>query len=316
LFEKQGQKQKQKQQNKNQDSDEMGIFNERHRLALKYSVGDYFESTRNPMDDQAKLMLNQPISVPILTLEYTVGGNQRTIHVYPTVQFLYSHHIRETYIDEEVKAFVNSGKCWNDRYDDFIATVKQLNFQNTTQGQVTNINGREKISFDVERNFVRQNPQYTIAALETGVYIIGMKDQFNIHDLQINPLRRHIQYITDEIGFILYDRTESRNIDIFGPYFIEQYIIMEVLMKQEVAQNVLDYYCNNKEMLQRGLDSYNEKQGKGFICWRFLINETAKAMAAAKADEMANGDGAYDDSNVEMESVSKRKRHSDSERSR
>jgi hypothetical protein len=55
--------------------------------------------------------------------------------------------------------------------------------------------------------------------------------------------------------------------------------MMDVLSKQEVAQNVLDYYCQHKETLQRGLESYNEKQGKGFVCWRFLINETAKAMA-------------------------------------
>ena len=58
----------------------------------------------------------------------------------------------------------------------------------------------------------------------------------------------------------------------FGPYFVEQYILMEVLSKAEVAQNVLDYYALQKEKLQRGLASYSEAQGKGFVCWRF-INE-------------------------------------------
>jgi hypothetical protein len=55
---------------------------------------------------------------------------------------------------------------------------------------------------------------------------------------------------------------------------------MEVLSKQEVAQNVMDYFNTNRDLLQSGLESYNEQQGQGFICWRFLINETAKAAAA------------------------------------
>ena len=62
----------------------------------------------------------------------------------------------------------------------------------------------------------------------------------------------------------------SKGVDSFGPYFIEQYILMEVLSKQEVAQNVLDYYVSQKEKLQRGVERYGEAQGKGFICWRFI----------------------------------------------
>ena len=45
---------------------------------------------------------------------------------------------------------------------------------------------------------------------------------------------------------------------------------MELLSKQEVAQNVLEYYVYHKEKLQRSLESYSEAQGKGFICWRFI----------------------------------------------
>jgi hypothetical protein len=54
-------------------------------------------------------------------------------------------------------------------------------------------------------------------------------------------------------------------------------------MLQEVALNVLDYYLNHKDKLQRALQSYGEVQGKGFICWRFLINETRQAAACPKS---------------------------------
>merc|ERR1712113_1368367 len=115
---------------------------------------------------------------------------------------------------------------------------------------------------------------YTLAALQEGVYMIGMKDQFNIHDLENHPMQHDIQYIADDMGFILMDKSEdsaaSRSLDIFGPYFIEQYILMEVLSKHEVAQTVMDQYVHHKEQLQRRLQTYSEKQGKGCICWRFI----------------------------------------------
>ena len=113
-----------------------------------------------------------------------------------------------------------------------------------------------------------------------------MKDQFNIHDLHNHPMHERIQYITDEHGFILFDKTSSRSVDSFGPYFIEQYIILEILSKQEVAQNVLEYYCDHKEKLHHALEQYTERQGQGFICWRFLMNEATKA-----AVEVDSGDG-------------------------
>ncbi len=61
-----------------------------------------------------------------------------------------------------------------------------------------------------------------------------------------------------------------KNVDSFGPYFIEQYLLLESLSKQEIAQNVIDYYENHKEKLQKCLDNYSESKGKGFICWRFI----------------------------------------------
>ena len=70
---------------------------------------------------------------------------------------------------------------------------------------------------------------------------------------------------------------------------------MEILSKQEVAQNVMDYYIKNKQALQRGISTYNEKQGKGFVCWRFLMNESARnnnsSAAAADVDGASESDG-------------------------
>lgn len=321
-YTKQHQKQKQKQQNKNQDSDAMGLFDERYRLPLTLSSKDYFDDSRDSAKDAVKLMLNLPISVPILTLEYNNCGQRRVVNVYPTLQFLYSHHIRQEYINDEVKEIVRSKKDFDEHYGSFLAAVKgkQKKKAPNGNGQAQSLaaaqsNGQPlDFSYLVETNFVRQNPQYTIAALEPGVYVIGMKDQFNLYDLQMQTLGKHIQYIVDETGFVLYDSTASRSVDTFGPYFIEQYLLMELLSKQEVAQNVLDYYVKNKEVLQRGLDRYDEKQGKGFVCWRFLINETAKSMAAAKAEAAAAEAAKSDNGEMEIEeSASKKMRQSDDE---
>ena len=78
---------------------------------------------------------------------------------------------------------------------------------------------------------------------------------------------------------------------------------MEVLSKQEVAQNVLDYYCNHKDVLERGLESYDEKQGKGFICWRFLVNE-----AMSRGDESSSSKRSSPQVPSEIVSTSETKR--------
>ena len=140
------------------------------------------------------------------------------------------------------------------------------------------------LGLEVLVNHVRQAPQYSLAALREGVYLIGMKDQLNMHDLPSHPMHEHVQYVADEMGFILFDRTQQdgavRSIDRFGPYFIEQYIVMELLSKQEVAQNVLEYYVHQREKLRQGVAGYSEAQGQGFICWRF-INERRGQQAQA-----------------------------------
>lgn len=280
-YTKQHQKQKQKQQNKTQDSDTMGVFDKKNQLALSFTTDNYFEDTISSNEDLAKMLLNVPVSVPILSIAYDVGGFQSTINVYPTLQFLYSHHICGAYIDEKVQGIVKGFDSPSEFYASFFKAVECAQAKHSGEALASSV---EQLFIKVKVNLIRQNPQYSIAALKQGIYIIGMKDQFNIHDLKINPLNDHIQYVADEMGFILSDKTNSKDVTNFGPYFIEQYIMMEVLSKQEVAQNVLDYYCKQRDTLQRALSSYNERQGKGFICWRFLINETAKAAAAAKAE--------------------------------
>lgn len=71
------------------------------------------------------------------------------------------------------------------------------------------VRGLRELDVEVEVNNIKQNPQYSLAALQEGVYVIGMKDQFNVHDLPNHPLASEIQYIADEVGFILYDRTDK-----------------------------------------------------------------------------------------------------------
>lgn len=282
-FSKEHAKQKQKQQNKNQDSDAMGIFERKNQLFLSFQVNDYFEYTRSATEDQGKISLSLPSPVPILTVTYSVGRSQHTIDVYPTLQFLYSHHINGGYISEEVQGVFREVVGVSAFNANFLETIgKKRRIQNC------GVAGEGRLNVKVLVNFVRQHPQYTIAALESGVYIIGMKDQFNIHNLQSYPMRDRVQFITDEMGFVLYNKTIGRDVDRFGPYFIEQCILLEVLSKQEVAQNVIEYYCNHKEALQRGLESYDESKGTGFLCWRFFMNEPSKIESASVCSKHSN----------------------------
>lgn len=110
-YTKQQQKQKQKQQNKNQDSDTMDVFDKPNQVELSARTDNYFAYTLTPESDVLKVRLNLPVSVPILTMTYEVDGSLRLINVYPTLQFLYSHHIYGRYVTREVKDEL-------DRYDD------------------------------------------------------------------------------------------------------------------------------------------------------------------------------------------------------
>jgi hypothetical protein len=361
-YTKQQQKQKQKQQNKNQDSDTMDFFAKRHQLELSIETDDYYKYTSTPVEDIPKIALSLPIPVPIISIAYALAdGKPRAINVFPTLQFLYSHHIQAEYVTQEVKDaallstradFVHDPEAFCRHFVAAAASYKHSNSlagayessndefavgqlvelhsyvklteYNGQRGKIVGYNdfrGLWTVELELDQseietrtcymqavrptapaasadsddepllpplpqlkiiaNFLRQNPLYSLAALQEGVYVIGMKDQFNVHDLHHSPLRDRVQYIVDEMGFVLFDRTAagSKSVDSFGPYFIEQYILMEVLSKQEVAQNVLDYYVNHKHTLQDSLAGYSEEQGKGFICWRFLMKDSSKGKA-------------------------------------
>jgi hypothetical protein len=285
-YTKQQQKQKQKQQNKNQDSDTMETFEKSKQLHLHIDVDNYFKYTLNSKEDLMKVALNLPIPFAIFQLSYNLGGRAHLINVYPTLMFLYSHHVHPDYITEEVKSTIFSGVREMDFASKFLSTARASRNIELKRGATTG----SELDFHVVFNNIRQSPQYSLAAIEEGIYVIGMKDQFNVYEMQHHPLCGDIQYIADEMGFILYDQkrqgkeraNSAPSIDSFGPYFIEQYLLMEVLSKQEVAQNVLDYYVHRKEDLSAGLESYDELQGGGFVCWRFLMNDAAKAKGGAK----------------------------------
>ena len=310
-YTKQQQKQKAKQTNKNQDADTMEVFDKKHQLVIGREVDNYFECARatlplasqrprpgatradatrpvphgaradtlNPANDTAKISLNLPIAVPVFQLAYVIDGQPRRLSLYPTLQFLYSHHIRPEYITSVVK---DTLATYDDNAAAFCAGFEQAVTQQQARDAAADAAAgasagtQQQLDARVLINLVRQNPQYTLAAIRPGVYLIGMKDQFNVYDLPSHPMAAHIQYIADEAGLILYSRNAPgeaaarKRVDEFGPYYVEQYLIMETLSKSEVAQNVLDYYLRRRDQLQQRLDEYREVQGQGFICWRFI----------------------------------------------
>ena len=269
-YTKQQQKQKQKQKAKSQDNDTMDVFDKRNQLTVSFREDDYFKSTVRADKDMVKKALSLPLPVPIFNMHYFDGttGKKNIINVYPTLQFLHSHHIKSEYIDEEIRRLV--GKAINDPYQfslDFLASVVAGEKLVADEADVSGFYSEVKFSC------IRQHPQYCMVGIQPGVFIIGMKDQLNIFDCVSHPLKNNFQYASDEHGFILFDKTRTKNVDEFGPYFIENYLVLDALSKQEVAQNVITYYCQHKEILTRCLNNYDEKQGKGFICWRFFMNQ-------------------------------------------
>jgi hypothetical protein len=97
----------------------MDIFDKRQQLHLTKEVDNYFEFTLDRERDINKAALNLPLHVPIFELTYEMPGGtgpavarQHSIKVYPTLQFLYSHHIQGAYITPPVKNLV--AECYND----------------------------------------------------------------------------------------------------------------------------------------------------------------------------------------------------------
>lgn len=271
-YTKQQQKQKQKQQAKSQDNDTMDVFDKHNQLQFVSKEGNYFKSTVDPEEDATKKVLALPLSIPIFSMQYTAKGKTKVINVYPTVQFLYSHHIMPRYIDDNVRRLLIDGSSDKAEFcADFLTSVTK----ETDEVAMGNGADATKIRTDIKLSAIRQNPHFSLVGIQEGVYLIGMKDQFNIHDSKTHPLSEKLQFAVDELGFVLFDQTNSKSVDVFGPYFIELYILLDALSKQEVAQNVITYYCNHKDRLEKCLQLYDEKQGKGFICWRFLMNQVA-----------------------------------------
>lgn len=267
-YTKQQQKQKQKQKAKSQDNDMMDVFDKRHQLRISDKSGNYYQDSVESKKDTMKSMLSLPVSVPIYTAQYNFGGETKVIRVYPTVQFMYSHHIMPQYITDDVRAVLGKAIDEPQQYcSSFVDSV--------TKGKEEGMEQGSRHPWECLTSCIRQNPQFSLVGIQPGVYIIGMKDQFNIHDRETHPLSGALQYAIDELGFVLFDKTNTKSVDDFGPYFIEQYVLLDLLSKQEVAQNVITYYRNHKDKLESCLEKYDEKQGKGFICWRFLINQAA-----------------------------------------
>lgn len=158
------------------------------------------------------------------------------------MQFLYSHHIRPDYITPEVKDLALAGGDAAAATAQFVAAAEAAAAAEPPRPVAA---GEPELHPEVLINCVRQNPQYSLAAIRPGVYVLGMKDQLNAHDLPGLPLAPHVQFITDEMGFVLYNRGAggggggaAKSLEAFGPYHVEQYILMSVLSKQEIAQNV------------------------------------------------------------------------------
>ena len=284
-YTKQQQKQKQKQQNKSHDADTMQAFDKRFQITLTAETDNYYQDTLSPATDKPKLWLGMPLAAPIVKLRYTVDGVRRFVSVYPTLQFLYSHHIHPEYITPEVHelALAIRDETSQKVCAAFLSATEHVARDDVDKGgagagtaaaaaAAAEGDSARALDLQVLSSHVRQNPQFTLAGVRPGVFVIGMKDQFNPADLAQHPLAPQVRYVADEMGFILHDATgaDGRSVDAFGPYGIELYLLLETLSKQEVAQTVLEYYVHQKAKLQRGVEQYDERQGKGFICWRFF----------------------------------------------
>lgn len=155
-------------------------------------MDNYFEYTLHPESDLAKLTLGLPLPIPIFKLCYTVRGERHTVSVYPTVQFLYSHHLRAEYITPEVRDIIGRRDEPSAFCRRFLDAARQ---QREADAHAAHCAQRPTDGVDIEVliDAVRQSPQYSLAAIEPGVYVLGMKDQFNAFDLPSHPLAEHVR---------------------------------------------------------------------------------------------------------------------------
>lgn len=236
-YTKQQQKQKQTQQNKTHDSDAMSLFNKENQLTLGFVVTEYFEQSRRPENDKAKILLNLPAHDPIVSFSYaTSNGSLRSVCVYPTLQFLYSHFIDGSFISDPVKQTYQS---FDENVGHFTSRFFASARARRQHEESDNALGGEGLKVKVHWNYVRQSPQYTIAALERGIYIIGTKDQFNSWDIVTSPVCENVLYVLDEVGFVLFDSTRSTSVDDMSPYFIENYLCTSRVFRETLSPHLV-----------------------------------------------------------------------------
>ena len=156
-YTKQQQKQKQKQQNKNMDSDTMESWDKRHQLPLAFEESDYYQASKRG-EDRVSHCLALPIPKACFRVAYTTMGRRRTIRLFPTVQFVYSHHIKPQYVDEALRSAVKSGLRQPDVRQWFWKCIDSGDAQEEDDdGGAMNVS--------IEANLLRQNPQYSLLAL-------------------------------------------------------------------------------------------------------------------------------------------------------
>ena len=108
-YTKQQQKQKQKQQNKNQDSDTMETFDKKHQLEERGETDNYFQYTLTPRGRSPEDLAQPAALGPDLQARVQSQRQAAPINIYPTLQFLYSHHIQPEYIERDQGA--DTGLC-------------------------------------------------------------------------------------------------------------------------------------------------------------------------------------------------------------
>ena len=106
----------------------MEVFDESKQLVLEAEMDDYYAWTLDRGSDLVKRALAVPIPVPICRMAYILPGERepRQVCVYPTLQFLYSKHIKADYISQEVRDFVysrTSGDAFKSCFKDFFKII-------------------------------------------------------------------------------------------------------------------------------------------------------------------------------------------------
>ncbi len=85
----------------------MDPFRDKNQLCFETPTENYFKYTLQPDEDVAKVQLRRPLEIPIFKLSYRGrAGKTNFVNVYPTLQFLYSHHVQGEYITEGVRSLL------------------------------------------------------------------------------------------------------------------------------------------------------------------------------------------------------------------